>query len=179
MKGKYAEMILSGKKVTTIRPGKVQIGSRTIYIHAGGLIIARAQIEDVRFKRLADIDDNDARLDGFSNSNELVKELKSYYPSLKDHSWVTIIKFRILEKMNLPESSNYAGRTAIEIAQIALRNLDKLNLTQNEIAILKTLVETKSLRATSQRFYGSIRYRRKIRKLLLKLVDKLQELRLL
>ena len=166
MKGKYADIILSGKKTTTIRPGKVEVKAKEFLIHAGGKIIARAVLEDVRYKRLKNLTDEDARLDGFSSKEELKKELKEFYPDMKEHDWVTIIRFRIVEKLDRPEEKSYAGKSAYEIAEIALRNADALNLTDEEKNILKKLTETKSLRATARELYGNINERRRVRKIL-------------
>jgi len=179
MKGKYAEMILSGKKTTTIRPGKVVAKTKEFFIHAGGRIIARAILEDMKYKRLKNITDEDAKLDGFSSKEELKRELKGFYPGIKEHDWVTIIKFRVVERLDRPEERAYAGRPAHEIAEIALKNSNKIGLTNEEKKVLEKLLETKSLRATAKEIYGSIHDRKKVRRIVWKAIHKLERTGLL
>lgn len=173
LKGYYAEKILSGDKVTTIRPGRIEVKSREFLIHSGGRIIARAVLEDVKYKRLKDLTEIEAKEDGFSSVNELRRELRKFYPNLKEHDWVTIIKFRVLEKLDYPETYKYGGKTALEIAELALKHRDKLDLSEKELEILRLLIETQSLRAVAKKVFGNINARKKVRKVLWGIAKKL------
>ncbi|MEX0567579.1 MAG: ASCH domain-containing protein [Candidatus Njordarchaeota archaeon] len=179
LKGKYAEKILNGNKVTTIRRGRIKVLSRDILIHAGGKIIARAKVVDVKTKKLRELTDDDARLDGFKNKDDLKKELKKIYPNIKEHERVTIIKFRVTEHMNQPEERRYRGKTAIEVAEIALKNIDKINLTELEKNVLGMLLEKKSLRAVAREIYGNINARKKVRDIVWKVLGKLEKERVI
>ena len=172
LKGKYIEQILNGTKRATIRPGRVAIKSKEFYIHAGGRIVAKAVVEKIFYKRVKELTDGDAKLDGFNTREELLRELKKYYPFLKENDYVTIIKFRIVEKLNKPEAKSYAGKNAVEIAKLALENL---KLSEEERRVLEKLVETKSIRATAKAIYGSLLHRKLVRKILWKVVDKLKQ----
>ena len=173
LKGYYAEKILRGDKVTTIRPGKVEVRSKEFLIHSGGKIIARAVLEDVKYKRLKDLTEDEAKEDGFSSLEELKRELRKFYPDLKEHDWVTIIKFKVVEKLDFPETYKYGGKTALEIAELALKHKDKLNLSEKELEIIRLLIETQSLRAVAKKVFGSLNARKKVRKVLWGIAKKL------
>lgn len=175
VRGKYAEKILSGTKTATIRRGKVKVVSKDILIHSGGKIIARAEIVDVKVKRFKDLTDDDARLDGFKNKEDLKKELRRIYPSIKEHDKVTIIKFRVVEHLDLTEDKRYRGKSAMEIAKMALENAEKIGLTEFEKNILAKLLEKRSLRATAREIYGTPLARRKIRNAIWSTLKKLEK----
>lgn len=175
LRGKYAEKILSGNKTTTIRRGRVKVASKNILIHSGGRIIARAEIVDIKIKRFKDLTDNDARLDGFENKEDLKNELRRIYPSIKEHDKVTIIKFRVVERLNLAEEKRYRGKSAVDIAKIALDNAEKIGLTKFERNILTKILEKRSLRATAREIYGTSLARRKIRNAIWSTLKKLEK----
>ena len=176
MKAKYAEKVLSGEKTATIRPGKAYVRSREFFIHAGGKIVARAVLESVEYKRLRDLDDEHAKADGFGSVDELKRELKRLYPRIKEHDWVTIVRFRVVEKIDKPETKSYGGLSAIQVARLALENLSRIKLSKEEEEILRVLVETGSLRATARKIYGSIMARKKVRATIWRVLDRMRRI---
>ncbi|MCR8487802.1 MAG: ASCH domain-containing protein [Crenarchaeota archaeon] len=179
LKKSFVEKILSGDKTTTIRLGRIEIRSREFYIHSGGKIVAEALVEDVIYKRVRDLTDADAKADGFSSVGELKQALRRFYPELKEHDWVTIIKFRLLRRLDQEETRVYGGLPAYEVAEIALKNLEKLHLGNDELKILEAIARTKSIRAASREIFGSPFRRRFIRRTLHTVAKKLVEVGLL
>ena len=170
IKGKFEKLIIQGKKCATIRIGKVEVRAKEFYIHSGGRIIAKAELENVEYKKVKDLTDEDAQLDGFKNRNELLKELKSYYGKLSDDDIVTIIRFRVKEILNKPEGKYPPLISPYEIAKLALEHLE---LNEKERKIFQTLVKTKSLRKTAKKHFGKLSQRWRIRKMLSKALSEL------
>jgi len=169
MSRKYVKLLLSGKKRSTIRPGVLKVAEK-VYIHSEGRIVAVAEVEEVVYKRVGELTDKDAQIDGFSSRDELVAFLKKRYPGLKDSSIVTVIKFGKVEEVNMPEDAYYGGLTPVEIATLAL---NKLELSKREREILRAVVETKSLRKAALKLFGTIEKRGIIRRILRKAAAKL------
>ncbi len=96
-KSKYLKDILFGKKVTTIRlRSNVNVGD-VVEIIAGNLRVGTAVVETIRTKRLDELTDHDALYDGYSNREELIKDLiKIYGNRVRGNVEVKIIRFRLL-----------------------------------------------------------------------------------
>ena len=162
VKGKYVDLILSGKKTATIRKGYWVPKFKEIILHGGGQPFAVAEITDVIYKKLGELNNKDVLEDGFKNKEELVKELRKAYGDLHEDDLVTIIKFKVKKKLTeLDVKDPYMGLKPVEIARLALRYLD---LNEEERKILNTLVQSKSLREAAIRLYGDIGARWRIRK---------------
>ena len=172
VKAKFSDAIRTGKKRATIRLGRVDVRSREVLIHAGGKIIAKAIIKNVVYKRVKELTDNDARIDGLNSREELINELGSYYGNIRDNDIVSIIEFEVVEVLDEPEWKYPQGLTPHEIAKLALENL---GLSEKEQVILKTLIEMKSIRKTAKKLFGKLSDRWKVRRVLQKCVSKLIE----
>ncbi len=173
VKGEYVNAILKGEKTTTIRLGIVIPRHREVIIHGGGKVIGKAIIEEVRHKKVKDLSYEDAILDGFSSKEELIRELKKVYPDLKRSSYVTIIKFRLIEKAEESEDAIYKGFEPVDIARIALKY--DIPLSEREKNILKLVADKGSIRRASQELGGLNKrfiIRRVIRKALKILIEK-------
>lgn len=174
IKGKYIEQILNGSKKTTIRLGIVKPRYKEIIIHGGGRPIAKAIITKIYHKRVLELTDEDARLDGFSSREELLRGLREAYPDIRDDDWVTIIYFNITKRLdNLPITHPYRGLEPADIARLALRYLDRLS--DEDKRVLLDLTRTNSIRATAYRLYGGINQRWRVRKILKRALRKLEE----
>jgi len=176
VKGWYVRDILEGRKRATIRKGIVKPKYREMIIHGGGRPLAKIVVENVYHKRVRELSDQDALRDGFGSREELLRELKRVYPGIGLDDWVTIIEFRVVQKLNeLDLRDPYMGLEPVDIARIALRYLDQ-ELGDDERKILISLTKTNSIRATTLELYGDLdkRYivRRVVRKALEKLVEK-------
>ena len=97
---KYVELLLSGRKRTTIRLGKVRIRSRVVVIAQGQTPVALARVEEVRYKKVRDLTEEDAREDGFKNLIELFRELRSIYGDFSLDDDITIVRLSIIKRLN-------------------------------------------------------------------------------
>jgi hypothetical protein len=96
-KKEYAESIVSGRKRTTVRLSTTLRAGDRVEIVAGGISLGTATIESVRVKKLGELTDNDAREDGFTRKEELIRALKDIYrgKGLSASTKVKVIRFRM------------------------------------------------------------------------------------
>ncbi len=166
IKGEYVSIILRKGKTTTIRWGIVIPKYKEIVIHGGGKVIGKAIIEDVEYKRVKDLTNKDAIRDGFSSKKELLNELSKMYPKIKKNDYVTIIKFRLIERAeNEDEAAMYCGFTPVDIARIALRY--DIPLSKEDRELLHLITKSGSLRKAAQEL-GGIEKRRILRRVVRK-----------
>lgn len=170
----YGDMILEGKKTSTIRLGYIIPKKKEIIIHSGGRPIAKAVISEVVHKRLSELDEDDVVREGYSSKKELIKELKKIYGRrLTRDSIVTIIRFQVVERMDqLNLEKPYMGLKPRDIAALGLRYLGE-ELGEDERKILQTLSETGSIRKTAYRLYKDANKRFYVRAILRKILEKL------
>ncbi len=130
--GEYRELIISGKKRVTIRKRvNLKVGDE-VYVHCGGEIIGKAKILEVEKKRVDELTDDDAKLDGFKNKDELIKELKRIYG---DSAEFYVVKFEFEPSDAINPHEFYYGDADLE--EIAIKALEKLKLSENERKILQ------------------------------------------
>ena len=91
--GNYRDLLLSGKKRATIRKriSKLKEGDK-VFVHCGGEIIGKARILSIEKKKIDEITDEDAILDGFNSRDELLNELRRIYG---DEDEFYVIKFEL------------------------------------------------------------------------------------
>lgn len=166
---RYLEDLLAGKKRATIRLGRIR-RDREAVIHSGGRIAAVAEIIDVRYKRVAELDDFDAQLDGYKDVQELKKALRRHYPQIGDDDVVSIVIFGDVKKVDMPEGSDYGGLRPNELAELAL---ERLELREDERRILSAVARYKSIRKAALKLFGSIEKRKTIRRLLRRIAREL------
>jgi len=171
MKGEYAEAVLSGVKRATIRLGIVKPKYREVMLHAGGKPIAIIEIERVFHKKVKELTDKDAQLDGFKNREELLKALRKAYNGLSEDDWVTILEFKLIKEVKL--EGNMQSLTPVEIARIALRY--NVLSDEEERKLLEEVVRCGSLRKAAIKLYGTIERRWVIRRVLKKAIRLLKE----
>ena len=168
VKGEYVDDILSGRKKATIRLGIVKLRYKELIVHGGGKPIAKVRVTNVRYKRVAELTDEDARLDGFRNKDELLEALKKAYGEIKPNDYVTIIEFEVIQDLSKLEPQHpYLGLEPADVARLALRYL-KDRMSKEEIDILTDLTRTNSIRATAIRLFGDLGKRWRVRKVLRK-----------
>ncbi len=174
IKGEYADLILKGLKKATIRVGIIKPRYDEVIIHSGGRPIAKIRIKRVRYKKVKELDDQDARLDGFKNRRELLENLKRVYGKILDDDIVTIIEYEVIQRLdNLPVEDPYLGLTPADLARIALRYLSS-QLSEEEKEILLDLTRTNSIRKTSLNLFKTLNKRYVIRRVLRKAVELLK-----
>jgi len=173
VKGEYVDMILSGRKRATIRLGIVKVKYPELIVHGGGRPIAKVKVTDVVHKRVSELTDEDAREDGFNNVKELLDVLRRVYGDVKPDDYVTIIKFQVTQDLSKLEPEHpYLGLEPADVARLGLRYL-RGELSDKEAEILRDLTVTRSIRATSIRFFGTIEKRWIIRRLLKRVLREL------
>jgi hypothetical protein len=91
IKGWYLPLIAEGTKTTTIRLWKVcnLLPGRTLTFN--GRI--RVTLTRVEHRRLGDLDDDDARLDGFSSRRALITAIREHYPGTSLDRMVWVLTF--------------------------------------------------------------------------------------
>ncbi len=133
----YKSRILRGDKVTTIRYGDYEVtpGSEIyLVITPSDTAIAKVRVTGVERKKVAELTNEEARLDGFSNIRELLRELNKIYGELYGDDEVTVIGFEVIKRFDdgIPlkwlKGLNY--REPAEIARLYLENREKLNLNR-------------------------------------------------
>ncbi|RLF86800.1 ASCH domain-containing protein [Thermococci archaeon] len=175
--GKYKDLLLSGKKRATIRVGKVNLKSGDeVLIHSGGYVIGKAKIRKVEKKRVSELTEEDAIMDGFKNKEELLDALKEHYKNIKSDTEVTVVEFeftKLLDKPILSADFPYEGNNPVEIAELALKHLKDLSF--EEVALLKLFLQSGSLRKAAYKL-GGLNKRYKIREVLRKAYEELKKM---
>ncbi len=94
----YIDAIMGRKKVTTIRKGikRYPVG-RVVELTANSRPFAMAKIEKVVVKRVKELTDADARLDGFNSRDELLEALRRIYGNIRNEEFVTVVHFTLIE----------------------------------------------------------------------------------
>lgn len=176
VKGRFVDLILSGKKTTTIRLGRVVPKHDEIIIHGGGRPIAKAKIKRVVYKRVRELSEEDARKDGYNSLEELLQDLENVYGRrVYPDDIVTIVEFEVIQTFtDLNPEDVYLGLNPIDIARIAYRYLRK-ELSEDEKKILEALLRYRSIREVSLKLFGSLGKRWIIRKVLRKCLRRLLE----
>ncbi len=169
LKSKYLDKIGSGK-FTTIRLGIVRPKYREVFIHSGGMVVAKARIVDVRYKRVRELTNEDAKLDGFTNREELIQELRSLYGDVSENDWVTILTLEVVKPLNIKDDGT-VGLGPVDIARLALRY--NVQLTNEEKRILQEVVNQGSIRKAAIRLFNSLKGRIVIRKVVRKALKQL------
>jgi hypothetical protein len=173
VKGSFVDKILSGRKRTTIRLGRYRTKYSEIIIHGGGRPIAKARIVNVVYKKVADLNDEDAKKDGFSSVSELLRELKRVYGEVSPEDDVTIIEFEVVQDLSKLEPTHpYLGLRPEDVARLALRYLSE-TLNEEERKVLRELTVSRSIRMAAIRLYGNLGMRWKVRKVLRRALEML------
>lgn len=173
IRGEYVEKLMSGAKRSTIRIGVVKPRYSEVIVHGGGRPVAKAVIEGVEVKRVSELTEEDAKLDGFSSREELLRELERAYGRLRPDDLVTVIRLRVTRRFNeLTSEDPYMGLEVGDIARIALRYLDGLG--EEEKRILRLLTQTNSIRETTLILYKDLGQRWRVRRVLRRALRRLQ-----
>jgi hypothetical protein len=174
IKKEFANAILAGEKRSTIRLGILKPKYKELIIHSGGRPIAVVEVEDIVYKKLRDLTADEIKSDGFNDLDSLVKTLRKLYPKeqVDLDSTVTIIRFRLKSIIDPSKDSSSELPPAL-LARIGLRYLNK-ELEERELAILRVLTRTNSIRKAAAELTGDPLDRREIRKVLRKVHEKLK-----
>ena len=167
-KRKYADLLLSGKKRITIRNWTNLKAGDEVYVHCGGKIIGKAKISAVERKKISELTDEEARLDGFSSREDMVEELERI--GYGDEVYVIRFDFEPIESVN-PHNMYYGDADLVEVAEKSLKHLD---LEERDRKVLEIFLMYGSIRKAARKLGGS-RKRGEIRKVLRKCYLMLKE----
>lgn len=162
IKKEYVDLILSGKKRSTIRLGIVSPTKHKVFIESEGKVVGEALIDSVRYSKLSELNDRDAKIDGFSNINELIKELSNIYPGIRKDDWVTIIKFKLINSRGKHYNREVSSNRGDMEESLAIMNVAKLALaydvteTSLEKRILTAIALKGSLEGVDKEIGGDI-----------------------
>ncbi|MEM0341022.1 MAG: ASCH domain-containing protein [Acidilobaceae archaeon] len=172
LKGEFADLLLEGKKKTTIRLGRVIPKYREVIIHSRGRPLAKAEVVRVEYKTIRELTEEDALNDGFNSLGDLLKALRKMYSlnKIDENEVVSVIELKVVQKFSeLDYEHPYLGLSSVDVARIALRYLRE-ELSEREVKLLETIAQKGSLRKAALEVYGSLEARRAIRPLLRRLV---------
>ncbi|BES82125.1 ASCH domain-containing protein [Pyrodictium abyssi] len=173
VKGEFVDDILSGRKRTTIRLGRVHVKYNELIIHGGGRPVAKVRVTNVVYKRVSELTDEDAVKDGFRSREELLEALRHMYGEFRDDDYVTIIEFEVIQDLSSLEPQDpYLGLEPADIARLGLRYLADM-LSDEDKKVLRDLTSTNSIRSTAIRLYGSIERRWRVRRVVRRVLSEL------
>lgn len=90
----YIPLVQTGRKTSTVRAGRrhFQLGEHRVVCGARSIPVTVTAVEH---KRLAELSEPDARVDGFESLSELVAALRRFYPRLTSGDLVTVVHFHV------------------------------------------------------------------------------------
>ncbi|MEM0022786.1 MAG: ASCH domain-containing protein [Archaeoglobaceae archaeon] len=93
----FVPAILSRAKKTTIRRGirSYPVG-KIVELTVDSKPFAMAKVKKVVVKRVSELSDEDAIVDGFSGKDELIRALKKIYGEIDESEFVTIVHFELI-----------------------------------------------------------------------------------
>ena len=93
----FTEKIKKGEKTATLRLGvKDYHEGEEVIIRAGSEELGYAKIIAVRLKKFSEITEEDAKIDGFKNKEDLKKELERFYGKFPSDAVFTQIIFELI-----------------------------------------------------------------------------------
>lgn len=94
----YIDIILNRKKKTTVRKGirSYPVG-RLVELTADGERFALAKVKKVVVKRVGELTDDDARMDGFQSREDLIRALRRIYGDISEKEFVTVVHFEVVD----------------------------------------------------------------------------------
>ncbi|MFP3279844.1 MAG: ASCH domain-containing protein [Vulcanisaeta sp.] len=161
LKSRYMDKVGNGK-FTTIRLGIIRPRYREVFIHSGGMVVAKARIIGTTYKRVSELTDADAVIDGFNSKDELIRELRRIYGDVNSNDWVTILTLEVVKLIGHRDDGS-VGLSPVDIARLALRYNVPVN--EEERRVLTELVNEGSVRKVSMKLFGSLRGRYVVRRI--------------
>ncbi len=165
---KFARSIIEGKKRLTIRKWTNLKPGDEVFVHSGGKIIGKARIKAVEKKHISEISDEEAKLDGFRDAEQLRAEMKKM--GYDGEVYLIHFDFEPLEAVN-PHNLYYGDS---DLEDIARKSLQYLELSDRDREVLETFLKSGSIRRAARRL-GGARKRGEIRKVLRKCYSELVE----
>jgi len=90
-------LLRAGRKKCTIRMGRASVATQYILLSDGRTSLPVRILKVDNDRCLKELTDQDARDEGFHTREELMQDLRRYYPWAKDNDPVTVIYFELLD----------------------------------------------------------------------------------
>jgi len=104
---KFVDLILEGKKKSTIRKGiKIYKKGEKVELSAERKSFGKARITKTVVKRVSELNNSDAIVDGLTSKEELLEELKRIYGDIGEDEFVTVIHFEFLNEKEDENAGN-------------------------------------------------------------------------
>ncbi len=87
------KLLRAGRKRCTIRLGLATVATPEIKMSDGRTSVFVRIVRVDATRRLKELTDTDARDEGFSTREELLRDLRQYYPRATDNDQITVIYF--------------------------------------------------------------------------------------
>jgi hypothetical protein len=85
--------LLAGEKLCTIRAGKREFTTGPLTFESKTGQVAYVDVTEVRHKKLRDLTDSEAQMDGALNAEDMADALKRFYPDIGPDSDITIVLY--------------------------------------------------------------------------------------
>lgn len=157
--GKFAGEILKGKKRATIRKRVNLKPGDLAFVHSGGEIIGIAKITSVEERKIEELTDEDAKLDGFESREEMMRELERL--GYRGNVYLVKFEFEAIDERD-PYEFHYGE---MDLRGMAREALEKLELKEEDRRILELFLKCGSIRRAAVRL-GGLEKRKKIRDVL-------------
>lgn len=173
LKREFADPLLRGIKRSTIRLGIVVPKCDEVIVHSGGRPVAKAKIVGITYKKVSELTDEDAKLDGFNSVEELIGALRKAYGNVSGDDVLTIMRLEVVQRFDeLKAGDIYYGLSPSDVARLGLRYLGK-ELREEEAEILELLSLGRSIREVASILYGHPLKRTMVRRVLRKTLREL------
>lgn len=93
-------LLKAGRKTCTVRMGTASVAGSEISVTDGRESVPVRITRIDNQKRFGQLDDHEAQAEGFTTREELIKDLRKYYPKASDEDVVTVIYF---ERASVPK----------------------------------------------------------------------------
>ena len=85
--------LLAGEKLCTIRAGKRDFTAGPMTFESKSGLHATVNVTEVRHKKLSELTDREAQMDGALNAQDMADALKRFYPEIGPDSDITIVLY--------------------------------------------------------------------------------------
>jgi hypothetical protein len=93
--------LLAGEKLCTIRAGNRDFTTGPLTFESKTGQVATVNVKEVRHKKLCELTDKEAQMDGAQNAADMARALKRFYPYIGPDSDITVVLYDPPEKAPL------------------------------------------------------------------------------
>lgn len=93
------KLLKAGRKKCTIRLGLATVATPEIQMYDGRTSVPVRILKVDASRKFAELTDEDARDEGFTSRDELIRDLRQYYPHASDTDPITVIYFEPISQV--------------------------------------------------------------------------------